>query len=42
MFNFALVITNKIIDMIDTNTKSISLNNLGINSSTIHYQLSSN
>jgi phosphoenolpyruvate carboxykinase (ATP) len=28
--------------MIDTNTKSISLNSLGINSSTIHYQLSSN
>jgi phosphoenolpyruvate carboxykinase (ATP) len=28
--------------MIDTDTKSISLNNLGINSSTIHYQLSSN
>ena len=42
MFNFALVITNNIIDMIDTNTKSISLNSLGINSSTIHYQLSSN
>ena len=28
--------------MIDTNTKSISLNSLGINSSTVHYQLSSN
>ena len=28
--------------MIDVNTKSISLNSLGINSSTIHYQLSSN
>ena len=28
--------------MIDTNTKSISLNSLGINSSTIHYQLTSN
>ena len=42
MFNFALVITNNIIDMIDTNTKSISLNSLGINSSKVHYQLSSN
>ena len=28
--------------MIDTNTKSISLNSLGINSSKVHYQLSSN
>ena len=28
--------------MVDTNTKSISLNSLGINSSTVHYQLSSN
>ena len=28
--------------MIDTNTKSISLNSLGINSSKIHYQLTSN
>ena len=28
--------------MIDTNTKSISLNSLGIKNSTIHYQLSSN
>ena len=28
--------------MIDTNTKSISLNSLGIKSSTIHYQLTSN
>ena len=28
--------------MIDVNTKSISLNSLGINSSKVHYQLSSN
>ena len=28
--------------MIDTNTKSISLNSLGIKNATIHYQLSSN
>ena len=43
MFNFtSSLIKQKIIDMIDTNTKSISLNSLGINSSTIHYQLSSN
>jgi len=43
MFNFtSSLIKQKIIDMIDTNTKSISLNSLGINSSTIHYQLTSN
>jgi len=35
MFNFALVITNNIIDMIDTNTKSISLNSLGIKESSL-------
>ncbi len=28
--------------MIDINTKTISLNSLGINSSTVHYQLTSN
>jgi len=43
MFKFtSSLIKQKIIDMIDTNTKSISLNSLGINSSTIHYQLTSN
>lgn len=42
MFNFVAYLKNpKIIDMVDTNTKSISLNSLGIKNSTIRYQLTS-
>jgi len=42
LFNFVAYLKNpKIIDMVDTNTKSISLNSLGIKNSTIRYQLTS-
>ena len=42
MLNFALHKKHKNIDMVDTNTKSISLNSLGIKNATIRYQLTSN
>lgn len=42
MFNFVTHLKQKNIDMVDTNTKSISLNHLGIKNATIRYQLTSN
>ena len=42
MFNFVTHNNLKNIEMVDTSTKSISLNSLGINNATIRYQLTSN
>jgi phosphoenolpyruvate carboxykinase (ATP) len=42
LFSFVPHKKTKNIDMVDTNTKSISLNNLGIKNATIRYQLTSN
>lgn len=41
MLNFATHKNKKNIDMVDTNTKSISLNSLGIKNATVRYQLTS-
>jgi len=42
LFNFVGYKKTKYIDMVDTNTKSISLNNLGIKNAIVRYQLNSN
>ena len=42
MLNFVAHNNLKNIEMVDTNTKSISLNNLGIKNATIRYQLTAN